>query len=272
MDRRPAAASAYTPPAYPEMSAFDVDPDPPTETFAPLPKPAGWPHNVDSRTAMDRLFDDLPSLRPEDAPFVPASADGTWVTLPEPEPVAPTPVEVLDVEPVEVPVPDDDVVAVHPEPVLVVDAPVTSGPSSFVPADDRSGKRQKHKPKKVDNSYEPSLGDDAPGGATTVVFSGDPDASLMEVRPSSDAVLTTSILQVISSNDDPLRMGVPTTLRRAVPDAPELSGDQLKAMTVAVRSAADRLRDEAIADDTRELREALRDVAAAVADIASRLP
>ncbi|GAC78861.1 hypothetical protein SAMN04488550_0372 [Gordonia malaquae] len=312
MDRRPAAAAAYVPPSrpsfpptapWPAPSAFDMDPDPPTETFAPLPTPPGWPHVVDSRTAMDRLFADLPSLRPEDAPFVPPSPDGTWRTFgdapptpvaaipTDPVPAEPAEVDVVDVEVVDVdevdvvdppsgPVDDvppievpDGAVAVHPEPVIITsEESVTSGPAKFVPADDRSGKRQKHKRKKVDNTYEPSLGDDAPGGATTVVFRDDPDATLMEVRPTSDAVLTTSILQVIASNDDPLRMGVPTTLRRAATATPELTGADLKAMTAAVRGAADRLRDEAAADDARELREALRDVAGTIAEIASRLP
>ncbi len=332
LDRRPAAAAAYVPPERPGLSAFDLDPDPPTEAFEPLPTPPGWPHTAhprtvdpntaDSRTAMDRLFDGLPSLKAEDAPFVPPSPDGTWNTFDEPvtgtfatttfpaETFAVTdesvPADVVDVEVVEE-MPDlgdgvhagadgagdrdsvldmTDVIevvdsagdwsAVHPEPVIAEpEPPVTTGPARFEPADDRSGKRQKHKRKKVDNAYEPSLGDDAPGGATTVVFRDDPDATLMEVRPTSDSVLTTSILQVIASNDDPLRMGVPTTLRRAIvppAETPELEAGDLKAMTVAVRDAAERLRAEAASDDADDLREALRDVAGTIAAIAARLP
>ncbi|MGO3327154.1 hypothetical protein [Gordonia sp. (in: high G+C Gram-positive bacteria)] len=321
-------------------SAFDLDPEPTTDRFPALPTPAGWPNHAPETptesakwssdagvSAMDRLFAELPSLAPQDAPVV-APNSGGWTVpdaqtsidvgssdshvpcVPGPQtPVPQTPVPeapVLDVDAeevefaelgafdasdgsapaAEVPIVEPPVVegfvASHDAPTIedVDVAPVASGPTRFEPADigeDSDGAPRQHQPVKVVNEYEPSLGEDTPGGATTVVYRDDPDASSMEVRPTSNDVLTTSILQVIASNGDPVRIGVPTTLRpisgparSAVPANEHVSGEDVKAMTEAVRDAADRLRANPGADDTHAISEALRDMASSLGRLADR--
>ncbi|GAA4670812.1 hypothetical protein [Gordonia humi] len=274
----PRAPSRGFPPTEP-WSAFDLDPEPATIPFPPLPKPPGWPHApqppveplaAGERTAMDQLFAELPSLAPADAPYV---APGTDAWTPPELPVPDVPVS-------DVPAPEPvmlDASSAQESPSAdqeIAPPPVLAGPARFEPADVEAAE---HRPVTIDNHFEPSLGDDAPGGATRVVYRDDPDASIMEVRASSDEALTTSILQVITSNDDPVRMGVPTTLRpisgparTAEPVAGQLSGDDVKAMTEAVREAAQRLGTGPVTDDTHAISEALRDMAVSLARLADR--
>ncbi|MCF8604473.1 hypothetical protein L5I01_14030 [Gordonia sp. HY442] len=325
-------------------TAFDLDPEPTTDRFPALPKPAGWPNRAretssDPRSewssdtgvsAMDRLFAELPSLAPQDAPTVssrsdvwtipdvqsrvdkPVSPDAQASAVPMPDlpildvdadhvefadldaPDVPAPagelptdeLPVVEIPAVEIPaveIPEvDGFVASHDAPAFEdADlAPVSSGPTRFEPADQvehSDGSPRQHQPVAVVNEYEPSLGEDTPGGATTVVYRDDPNASSMEVRPTSNDVLTTSILQVIASNGDPVRIGVPTTLRpisgparTADPANEQVSGDDVKAMTEAVRDAADRLRANPGADDTYAISEALRDMASSLGRLADR--
>ncbi|MCF8587358.1 hypothetical protein [Gordonia liuliyuniae] len=335
MDRRPAPQAPRPdqrgfPPTQPwnALTQFDIDPDPPTDQFPPLPAPPGWPASASQQTSrdsveyqpaveqpvrtsgvdastLDQLFADLPSLAPEDAPIV-SPDSGAWAApdlVYSPDSEVPEAVALDHVAPDDAAAPDalapddaapddaapDDVapevvdgfVASHDAP----DAPEASaplpatGPARFEPAEAADGAIQ-HQPVKVVNEYEPSLGEDTPGGSTTVVYRDDPDASIMEVRPTSNDVLTTSILQVIASNDDPVRIGVPTTLRPisgpartagpAGPAPEQLSGADVKAMTDAVRDAADRLRANPGADDTYAISEALRDMASSLGRLADR--
>ncbi|MCF8572219.1 hypothetical protein L5G32_18320 [Gordonia sp. HY002] len=368
VDPGPSAEQAQRgfPPTQPwsAPTAFDLDPEPTTDRFPALPKPAGWPNRAPETSsefrsewssdvgvsAMDRLFAELPSLAPQDAPAVssrsdvwtipdvqshvdhPVSPDTQAPPVPMPDlpildvdadhvefadldapdvsalagelptdelPVVEAPVveipvveiPVVEVPVVEVPVAEIPVaeapvvegfVASHDTPAFEdADlAPVSSGPTRFEPADHvegSDGSPRQHQPVAVVNEYEPSLGEDTPGGATTVVYRDDPNASSMEVRPTSNDVLTTSILQVIASNGDPVRIGVPTTLRpisgparTADPANEHVSGDDVKAMTEAVRDAADRLRANPGADDTYAISEALRDMASSLGRLADR--
>ncbi|WOC12065.1 hypothetical protein [Gordonia sp. MP11Mi] len=270
------------PPTQPwnALTQFDMNPDPPTDRFPALPTPPGWPSvpqpaveqpvpssGVDAST-LDQLFADLPSLAPEDAPIV-SPDSGAWT--------APDIVDVPEATAVQAEAVDGFVASHNAPDIQEVGVPLpVTGPARFEPVESADGSVQ-HQPVKVVNEYEPSLGADAPGGSTTVVYRDDPDASIMEVRPTSNDVLTTSMLQVIASNDDPVRIGVPTTLRpisgparTADPVAEQLSGADVKAMTDAVRDAADRLRANPGADDTYAISAALRDMASSLGRLADR--
>lgn len=91
-----------------------------------------------------------------------------------------------------------------------------------------------------------------------------PGSRWLEVRPGAASVLTTPMVQVISSNDDPVRMGVPTARRRLAVD-----GDELESVTTAMAAAADRLR--ALPEADGEVSAALQDVGQALARLSELL-
>ncbi|ALG86320.1 hypothetical protein [Gordonia phthalatica] len=154
---------------------------------------------------------------------------------------------------------------------------VVSGPDRFEPAeaqddeiidveevpDPARGRRRA----KRDRSTEPTT------GRHGAVVEAEPDPAAedvppgscwMEVRPGAASVLTTPMVQVISSNDDPVRMGVPTARRRLAVD-----GDDLESVTSAVEDAADRLR--ALPEADGEVSAALQDVGQALARLSDIL-
>ncbi|WP_143965874.1 hypothetical protein [Gordonia zhaorongruii] len=316
------SAEGTPPPLPPQQSPARQFPPEPSATPPPLPsqqvRDQQSEYRPDAMSALDRLFADLPSLKPQGASATsprPDAADpvltgGEWLSFDFGAISAQAhrypPVEAddfVDVEPVDAESLDGDqadveqagggrhgvdawaeiddarVVATYAEPrnTEVPLPPLPTGPARFEPAALKEpAAKQDHEGERVTNDYVPSLGDDTPGGSTSVVFRDDPSATSMEVRPTSTDVLTTSMLQVITSSNDPTRMGVPVTLKplggigRDVP-LEELSGEDLKAMTAAVHDAADRLRANPGSGDTSAIGEALRDVALSLSQLADRL-
>ncbi|WP_026918160.1 hypothetical protein [Gordonia shandongensis] len=92
------------------------------------------------------------------------------------------------------------------------------------------------------------------------------DEPMMEVRSPSNTVMTTPMIRVISSTDDPVRMGVPTSHRR-LPDA---AGD-VGSIASVVEEAAAQVRSLPEASSEGEVSEALRDVSDALARLADVL-
>ena len=90
------------------------------------------------------------------------------------------------------------------------------------------------------------------------------DTRWLHVRPGAASVLTTPMVEVISSNDDPVRMGVPTARRRLAVD-----DDELTSVTAAVEEAADRLR--SLPDADGEVSAALQDVGQALSRLSEIL-
>ncbi|MBM7365672.1 hypothetical protein [Gordonia hydrophobica] len=157
------------------------------------------------------------------------------------------------------------------EPELLV-----SGPDRFEPAqaadeeiidveevpDPGRGRRRRDRREPATSSGRHGV---ASGPAEPVEAADSHESPWLQVRPGAASVLTTPMVEVISSNGDPVRMGVPTARRRLA------DGGDLAAVTAAVEDAADRLQGLPEADGDGEVSAALHDVGQALARLSEIL-
>ncbi|MGB3698249.1 MAG: hypothetical protein WBA05_12535 [Gordonia sp. (in: high G+C Gram-positive bacteria)] len=252
----------------------DAEPEP-ARTPADAPAAEDDEFNVGAFnvSALDDLFAEMPSLKglpqtdlllfPENSfhPEPPAwpTSRGAYVG----EHHAPLPVAPQSV--VSGPArfePAGDVIDVEPDDVDSVGRHVASPESSSAPDEAEAWRRRSAE------SADGPAGEPSSPRPRRRHRADDVDESaggLVEVRPGATTVLTTPMVEVISSNWDPVRMGVPTA-RRALPSTADIVS-----LTAVVEDAAAQLQSLPELTEDGEVSAALNDVAVSLKRLARAL-
>ncbi|MGB6125501.1 MAG: hypothetical protein WBG47_09130 [Gordonia sp. (in: high G+C Gram-positive bacteria)] len=207
-----------------------------TEPIAPAPAAAAR-----SASALDELFAGMPSLK--DLPHTDILAFPEE-SFRQPAPAWPTA--------------RGTYVAEHHVAQPVVAEPVVSGPDRFYPAEtiidvepveiDGAGARSRHRIPEPPRAAEPEA-----------------RSEMLQIRQATSTVLTTPLVEVVSSGLDPVRMGVPTARHSLPRDA------DIASIAAVVQEVAAQMRTDPQYGARREVSLALHDVAASLGRLADAL-